>query len=173
MREVLEELIRLHAPCFDIERPFVLGQEIYDAYAFCKVTNSRYVLVERAELWRACTFEHVFFREMDAFTEEAQRGYERQIRERIEPEFVRKGAKYPPPDHMCTYITGIFISRGEMSRERIRQIRRHRSRRDYRFSLRGYYESRLVVFDLAVGRIYGSRAAGPLVKRYRRLIQIS
>ena len=173
MGKVLEELIGLHAPCFDIRRPFILGREVYDGYAFCTVTHSRYVLVEQAQLWKACTFEHVFFKEMDVFTEDAQRGYERQIREQIEPELVRKGARYPPPDHMCTYITGIFISRGGMSKERIRQIRRHRSRRDYRFSLRGYYESRLVVIELAAGRIYGNRAAGPLVKRYRRLIQIS
>lgn len=169
MREVLEELLGLHAPCFDIERPYALGGEVYDAYAFCTVTNSRYVLVEGAELWRACTFEHVFFREMDVFSQRAQQGYERQIQERIEPELVRKGDRYPPPDHMCTYITGIFISRGTVPRERIRQIRRHRFRRDYMFSFRGYCQSRLVVFDLANGQIYGNRAAEPLVKRYRHL----
>lgn len=165
----MEELISLHAPCFDIARPFAVGQEVYDAYAFCTVTNSRYVLVEEAELWRACTFEHVFFREMDVFSQRAQQGYERQIRERIEPEFVRKGERYPAPDHMCTYITGIFISRQAVSKEQIRQIRRHRFRRDYKFSFRGYCQSRLVVFDLANGQIYGNRAAEPLVRRYGHL----
>ncbi len=169
MQGVMGQLLCLYEPCFDIERPFRVGDTVYDAYAFCDVTSSRYVLVERAELWRACTFEHVFFREMDVFTERALRGYERQLRDEIEPGFVRKGERYPVRDHMCSYLTGIFICRRAVPADVLRQIRRHKFRCYYRYALRGYCESRLVIFDMEKGQIYGNGAAKPLIKRYRHL----
>ena len=170
LQEVTEALLGLYAPCFDIARPFAVGKVVYGGYAFCNVTSSRYVLVQKAELWRAYTFEHVFFREMDVFSGADLRGYERQLQEEIEPGFVRRGERYPQPDHMCTYITGIFICRGAVSGDVRRQIRRHRFHLNYRFALRGYCESRLLVFDLQEGRICGNRAAKPLVKEYRHMV---
>lgn len=170
MQEVTEALLGLYAPCFDIERLFVVGKVVYDAYAFCNVTNSKYVLIQKAELWRAYTFEHVFFREVDVLSEENLRGYERQLSEEIEPRFVRRGERYPVPDHMCTYITGIFICRKAVAKDVRRQIRRHRFHLNYRFALRGYCESRLLVLDLEAERIYGNRAARPLAKEYRHMV---
>lgn len=165
---VLENLLRFYEPCFDIKKPFVVGETHYDAYAFCDVTSSKYVLVEKAELWRAYTFEHVFFRNIVSFTQEELQAYERQLQETIEPAFVRRGQKYPIPDHMCTYLTGIFICCQAVSKEHIRAIRRHRFCKHYRFALRGYCESRLVVWDLETGQIYGNAAAKPLVKNLKQ-----
>lgn len=162
---VLEKLLRFYEPCFDLERPFAVGETVYDAYAFCDVTNSKYVLVEKAELWRAYTFEHVFFRETDAFSERELQEYERQLREKIESAFVRKGQKYPIPDHMCTYLTGIFLSRRAVSEEAVRAVKKHKFRKIYRFALRGYCESCLAVLDLENRQIYANAAAKPLAKR--------
>lgn len=164
----MDRLLRFYEPCFDLKSPFAVGEVFYDAYAFCDVTSSKYVLVEKAELWRAYTFEHVFFREIDMFSQEELQKYEKQLREQIEPEFVRKGQKYPIPDHMCTYLTGIFICRQAVSKDVIRAIRKHRFRLNYRFALRGYCESRLAVLDLENGQIYGNTAAKLLVKRLKQ-----
>ena len=166
----MEELLGQYASCFDIKRPFAVGDTVYDAYAFCNVASSKYVLVERAELWRAYNFEHVFFREMDVLSEADVCGYERQIREVIEPGFVRNGERYPVKDHMCTYLTGIFICHGTVFEAARARIRRHKLHLEYRFALRGYCESRLLVFDLGQGRLYGNRAAKPLIKRFRHLV---
>lgn len=165
---VLEKLLGFYHPCFDLKRPFAVGETVYDAYAFCDVTSSRYVLIERAELWRAYTFEHVFFRETDLFSRSELQEYERQLREQIEPEFVRKGQKYPIPNHMCTYLTGIFICHQAVSGDTVRAIRKHRFRLNYRFALRGYCESRLVVLDLDKKQIYGNAAAKSLAKRLKQ-----
>lgn len=164
----MDRLLRFYEPCFDLKSPFAVGETLYDAYAFCDVTSSKYVLVEKAELWRAYTFEHVFFREIDVFSQGELQKYEKQLREQIEPEFVRKGQKYPIPDHMCTYLTGIFICRQAVSKDAIRAIRKHRFRLNYRFALRGYCESRLAVLDLENGQIYGNTAAKLLVKRLKQ-----
>lgn len=169
MQGALERLLDLYEPCFDIESPFTVGDTVYDAYAFCDVTSSKYVLVERAELWRAYTFEHVFFMETDVFSEEMLRRYESQLQGEIEPRFVRRGERYPVQDHMCSYLTGIFICREAVPEDMLRQIRRHKFRSYYKFALRGYCESRLVVFDLEKGQVYGNRAARSLIKRYRHL----
>lgn len=165
---VLERLLRLYEPCFDLKRPFVAGETLYDAYAFCDVTSRKYVLVEKAELWRAYTFEHVFFREIDVFSQKELQEYERQLQEKLEPEFVRGGEKCPMPNHMCTYLTGIFLSRGAVSKDAIRAAKKHKFRRNYRFALRGYCESRLAVLDLEKKQIYGNAAAKPLAKRLKQ-----
>ena len=164
----MDRLLQFYEPCFDLKRPFAVGETLYDAYAFCDVTSSKYVLVEKAELWRAYTFEHVFFREIDMFSQGELQEYEKQLREQIEPEFVRKGQKYPIPDHMCTYLTGIFICRQAVSGDVIRVIRKHRFRLNYRFARRGYCASRLAVLDLENGQIYGNTAAKLLVKRLKQ-----
>ena len=164
----MDRLLQFYEPCFDLKRPFAVGETLYDAYAFCDVTSSKYVLVEKAELWRAYTFEHVFFREIDMFSQGELQEYEKQLREQIGPEFVRKGQKYPIPDHMCTYLTGIFICRQAVSGDVIRAIRKHRFRLNYRFALRGYCDSRLAVLDLVNGQIYGNTAAKLLVKRLKQ-----
>lgn len=167
--KILEQLLQCYEAYFDIERPFVSGGVLYDAYAYCQVKNAKYALVKSAQLWSACTYEHVFIQEMDRLSCEKLKEWQRRLREQIEPEFVRRGCKCPPPDHMCTYLTSVFICRQALDRELLRQIRRHRFHLNYRFALRGYCESRLAVFDLEKGQVYGNRAARPLMKKYKKI----
>lgn len=44
LQEVTEALLGLYAPCFDIARPFAVGKVVYDAYAFCNVTDRKSVV---------------------------------------------------------------------------------------------------------------------------------
>lgn len=166
---LLEQLLQCYEAYFDIERPFTDGGVLYDAYAYCEVKNAKYALVKSAQLWSACTYEHVFFQEMDKLSCEKLKDWQRRLRDQIEPEFVRRGCKCPPPDHMCTYLTNVFISQQALDSELIRQIRRHRFHLNYRFALRGYCESRLAVFDLEKGQVYGNGAARALVRKYKKI----
>lgn len=167
---LLERLLRFYEAYFDIYRDFTAGGDKYDAYAFCNVCNTKYVLVKSAQLWRAHSYEHVFFRKMDELSLEELQQRQKKLREHIEPEFVRKGQKCPPADHMCTYLTTVFICCKALDKEQIRQIRRHKFHRNYRFALRGYCESRLAVFDLESGKIYGNGPAKSLLKKYKQFL---
>ena len=86
----------------------------------------------------------------------------------MEPQLVRSGAKYPPPNHMYTFLTAIFISEGRVSPEVKKEVQRFRYFKNYLASIRGYSEARLLVFDLEAGEIFGNRAAKEMVKGYRK-----
>lgn len=168
---VLERLLGFYGSCFDIERQFSVGAAVYDAYGYCSVASAKYVLVKEAQLWRVCTFEHLFFRCVEAFTGGELQEYQRQLGEHLEPEFVRHGETYPAPDHMCTALTNIYICRRAVPEKTARQVQKYKFRQYYRFALRGYCEARLAVLDLENRKIYGNPAARQLVKHYKRLFR--
>ena len=152
--ELLETLLTSYAECYDIQRDYPIQDAVYPAYAKFNVTSAKYVLMKKAELWRVNCFEHAFFR--------------RQITEYMEPQLVRSGAKYPPPNHMYTFLTAIFISEGRVSPEVKKEVQRFRYFKNYLASIRGYSEARLLVFELEAGEIFGNRAAKEMVKGYRK-----
>lgn len=90
-QEFLEKVLASYEEAFDITRPFDAGGDIYDAYAAFNVTSAKYVLVEKAELWRASCYEHTFFKCCPSFAPELLDGFRRKIEEYIEPEIVRQG----------------------------------------------------------------------------------
>lgn len=167
--ELLERLLRSYRQSFDIERPYVLEGEEYDAYGAFDVTSAKYVLTKKAELWRAQCYEHVFFRRMDVLTEGELDRFRRQIVEYIEPNMVRHGEKCPPENHMYTFVTGIYISEEGISQEVIHRIKRFKYMKNYRFTIRGYCDARLLVFDMKNKKIYGNLAAKDLIKGYKKI----
>ncbi|MDR1765576.1 MAG: hypothetical protein LBR77_05725 [Lachnospiraceae bacterium] len=179
----------------------------FDAVAHFNVTGAKYVLVKKAELWRANCFEHVYFRTVGTLSGSDIDAFMRALREVIEPEVVRGGGKYPPKDHMYTFVTAVLIadtlaadtgkagaSYGLAAHTDVAgasdglkantgmadasdtlaadtdivhdallcKIRRTRFVKNYLFTIRGYCELRLVVFDLGSGEIYCNRAAQSL-----------
>ena len=155
--ELLETLLASYAECYDIQRDYPIQDAVYPAYAKFNVTSAKYVLMKKAELWRVNCFEHAFFSVVSSLqTEDLQK-----LR-------TRSGAKYPPPNHMYTFLTAIFISEGRVSPEVKKEAQRFRYFKNYLASIRGYSEARLLVFDLEAGEIFGNRAAKEMVKGYRK-----
>ena len=115
--ELLETLLASYAECYDIQRDYPIQDVVYPAYAKFNVTSAKYVLMKKAELWRVNCFEHAFFSVVSSLQTEDLQKLRRQITEYMEPQLVRSGAKYPPPNHMYTFLTAIFISEGRVSPE--------------------------------------------------------
>ena len=70
---------------------------------------------------------------------------------------------------MYTFITGIFISEDSVSSEMQKQIKKFRYSRNYRFTIRGYCDARLVVIDAKNQKIYGNPAARDLLTGYKKM----
>lgn len=170
-RELLAKLLVSYQSSYDIEQPFAIGEVLYDAHASFRVTSAKYVLVKKAELWRADCFEHVFFKCAELIDKEDITRFARQAVSDIEPEFVRKGKACPGKDHMYTYITGIFFSDKSVPEDVKQAVKKYRFVKNYRMGIRGYCEGRLLVFDLENGEIFGNRAAKALVKGYRQFVK--
>ena len=167
-QEFLEKILASYQEAFDITRPFDVNEDRYDAYAAFSVTSAKYVLVEKAELWRANCYEHTFFKCCRSFAPEILDVFGREIVEYIEPRIVRQGRDCMEKDHMYTFITGIFICDEAIPEELKKQIKRFRFFKNYRFGIRGYTEARLLVFDMENKKVMGNRAARELVKGYRK-----
>lgn len=166
--KLLEQLLDSYQSSYDIAKPFDINGDVYDAYARFNVTSAKYVLMKKAELWRANCFEHTFFRCIEHLSSDDLAVFYRHVNGFIEPELVRKGKKNPEKDHMYTFITGIFICEKSIPENVRKEIRKFKFTRNYLFSIRGYSETRLLVFDMKNHKIYGNTAAKELVKGYNK-----
>lgn len=168
-QEFLEKLLDSYRSAFDITRPFDVNGDTYDAYAAFNVTSAKYVLVKKAELWRAKCYEHTFFSCRETLCSQDLEIFKEEIVNQIEPDIVRGGKDCMEKDHMYTYITGIFICEQGVPKELIKEIYRFRFFKNYRLGLRGYSEARLLVFDMKNHKVLGNRAARELVKGYKKV----
>lgn len=167
-QEFMEKLLESYQSAFDITRPYDVNGDIYDAYAAFNVTSAKYVLVKKAELWRANCFEHTFFACRDTVTAGQLRKFGEDIATYIEPELVRGGESCTPEHHMYTYITGIFICEDGITKDVENEVKKFRFFKNYRMGIRGYSEARLVIFDMKEHRVLGNRSARDLVKGYTK-----
>lgn len=167
--KILDRLLEVYRQSFDIEQPCTIADCTYDAYGAFRVTNSKYVLTKKTELWRAECFEHIFFRLTDTLTEDSLSLFRQQLTDYIEPELVRHKNKYPPQDHMYTYLTGVFICENGISPELSKKIRHFRFSKNYLMTIRGYCDARLVVIDLVNRKLYGNPAARELINGYKKM----
>lgn len=168
--ELLEKMIGSYRSSFDIERPYRINEDTYDAYARFDVSSVKYVLVKKAQLWKADCYEHCFFAHKELLTQMDLEHFHRNILEVIEPQMVRRGEPCTKKDHMYTYITGIFIAEDGITDEMKRVIRKFKFFKNYKLGFRGYSEARLLVFDMKKRRVLGNKAARELVKGYKKTI---
>lgn len=166
--ELLEKLLDSYKSSYDIERSFDVNGDVYDAYAKFNVTSAKYVLVKKAELWRANCFEHTFFRCQSGLRHKDLEKFRGQIMSYIEPTLVCGGKKCPEKDHMYTFITAIFICEDGVPEDVKKEVKRFRFFKNYRMGIRGYSEARLLVFDMKNKKIFGNQAAKALVKGYSK-----
>lgn len=166
--EFLEKLLESYESSFDIIRPYDIHENRYDAYAAFNVTSAKYVLVKKAELWRADCFEHTLFSHKDTLTVKDLDRLKKEIISYIEPHLVRGDKKCMDKDHMYTYITTIFICENGLSSEAKKAVYHFRFFKNYQLGLRGYSEARILIFDMENHKVLGNRAAKALVKGYKK-----
>ena len=88
----------------------------------------------------------------------------------MEPVLSRNNEKYPPKDHMRTFLTAVIVSEVSPSEALIRRIRKYRFDKGYQFSFRGFSQGRLVFVDLSAGKVYTSPAANDVAEFYGQLL---
>ena len=185
LSRILEKLLPTH----DIVRDYSVNGQVLPAYARYEAMNEKYVLSRKATLWKAGEYEHVLFFTVpekaaaggpsdgaeqtaaspvtpDTVTDLAQQlitGY-------MEPVLARDNEKYPPKDHMRTFLTAVIVSEESPSEALIRRIRKYRFDKGYQFSFRGFSQGRLVFVDLGAGKVYTSPAANDVAEFYGRLL---
>jgi hypothetical protein len=88
----------------------------------------------------------------------------------MEPVLARAQEKYPPKDHMRTFLTVVLLMEQAPEEELVNKIRRYRYDRSYLFSLRGYSQGRMIAVDLPNNKVYTSPAAKDVAGFYRQVL---
>lgn len=157
----------------DLTRGYELGGRLFPLYARYASMSERYVGSRKVNLWRAEEYEHMLVSPQTSLTAGDIEAFRRFAEEVMEPALVprEKGRTLPPKDHMRTYLTLVVPCRTPVTREAAAGIRRFRFEKSYRFSLRGYCQTRLVVLDLQARKVYVSRDARRLYAFFERMLR--
>ena len=170
--DYLDKILKRMTSTHNIDRSFTSNGRTFAAYAQYASSAEKYVLTRKANLWKVSESEHVLFIDVpadadpEALFEEAVSlidGY-------MEPVFSRDNEKYPPKDHMRTFLSVVLIADRPIDKELIRKIRRYRFDKSYLFALRGYSQGRLIAVDLPGGKVYTSPAAKDVAGFYRQAL---
>lgn len=170
--DYLDKILERMAPTHNIIRGYAADGRVFPAYAQYASSAEKYVLTRRANLWKVSESEHILFMtfpssaEQEELVEDAQR----LVGSFMEPVYARGNGKYPPKDHMRTFLSVVLIADRSIDKELIRKIRRYRFDKSYLFALRGYSQGRLIAVDLPGGKVYTSPAAKDVAGFYRQAL---
>ena len=108
--------------------------------------SEKYFLTHKAKLWAINSFEYVFIFNIPYLTVPV-------YRESIEYARTKGLSKIEPgPEHMCSYITAVFICDGADSAA-LKMLRRCRIHKDFRFSLYGWMDMHTAAVIVDDGRV--------------------
>lgn len=182
--DYLDKILDRMTSTHNLTRNFTADGKTFAAYALYEASSEKYVLSRKANLWKVSESEHVLFMTLPenadpgadsgadseadpgALFEEASR----LISDYMEPVLSRGNEKYPPKDHMRTFLTAVLVLERSPDQELIRKVRRFRFDKSYLFSLRGFSQGRIIVVDLPSKKVYTSPASKDVAAFFRQAL---
>lgn len=190
--DYLDKILDRMTSTHNITRNFTADGRTFAAYALYEASSEKYVLSRKANLWKVSESEHVLFMPLPENVDpgadsEADSGAGpganssadpealfkeagRLISDYMEPVLSRGNEKYPPKDHMRTFLTAVLVLERSPGPELIRKVRRYRFDKSYLFSLRGFSQGRIIVVDLPSKKVYTSPAAKDVAAFFRQAL---
>ena len=190
--DYLDKILDRMTSTHNITRNFTADGRTFAAYALYEASSEKYVLSRKANLWKVSESEHVLFMTLPENADpgadsEADSGagpganssadpealFEesgRLISDYMEPVLSRGNEKYPPKDHMRTFLTAVLVLERFPGPELRRKVRRYRFDKSYLFSLRGFSQGRIIVVDLPSKKVYTSPAAKDVAAFFRQAL---
>ena len=161
--ELLEKIIQVYAPYYDIER-FDEAEDGLLVKAVFHEHGTGYLLVKKAELWTADRHEYVWIFSVPELTETYfQEGLKR-VRAEGEP-LVK-----PAQGHMSTDLVAMFIC-DEAEEAALTAAKKSRIRKSFQFSLKGWMEVQTVIAEVRRASVTGNIYAGNTAKFLKNLLQ--
>ena len=165
MNIILAQLKNHYQNHFDLkEQPEPITFPL-DLYAHFYQRNERYFATKNINLWRLDTEEHCLVKVFDHISQENLYQMTEVLKESI------SHLVHPHPDHMKTYITGVIISEGPVSNQLAKDIECFKYSKSFKFSLYGWCDLRLVVFDSSSQQVFYNKAAKEVKGFYQTLLE--
>lgn len=169
--DYLNRLLLKYSGTFDIYQPYVILGREYPAYGYFFSHVEKYVLVRKANMWSADSYEHILFTDPAELTQAHLEEYRQAITEYIEPTLVLKGERLPEPNHMYSYITIAVVTRKALSAELKRAVKKFKFEKSYMHSIRGYAQARIAVASMDDESVCVNSMGRPLKKMYQSIFE--
>lgn len=143
---------------FDIKRNInILGIKI-DMFAKYFERNGRTLITQKDVIDAYENHEFCFIKCYENLSIDNIKEYENFLVEAV--------ARYVKPhsEHMCTYVTGVMVSKDKVNDECTCEIKKFKYSKAFKFYLHGWCEVRLIVVDLASGNVI-TNSKGKSVKK--------
>lgn len=158
--EYLERLKDLYKYNFDLEEdPVIAGRE-FDLYAFSEIQHEQYFASRSIKIWSYNNYEHCLVKKINSAEESMLAGrdyYQELIDELVEP---HRG-------HRQSYITLVEIREQVLSLDLIQEVEEFSLGKSFWLGIRGWCDVRLILVDLAEGRLIVNREAEDISDYYR------
>ena len=164
--EFLDALLSQYTKTFDIVRDYEIAGTKAAAYGYFSTVSEKYVISPKANLWKIEGFEHIQFLCKETLSLEDLDKALTLMRDEMAPSLVCKGQKYPPKDHMYSYLTIAYLVDHSPDDALQKAIRDFRFEKNYLFTVRGHVQGHLVVMDLSTGKAYTNKDAKHLIPLY-------
>ncbi len=161
LRQDLEEKYSLF---YDIKEPPFFIPFPVELYAHFYQRNEKYFATKSINLWRLDHEEHCFVKKYDSLTQT-------HLAEMID--VLKQGIGHlvnPHPNHMKTFLTGVFITREKVSPELVRFVEKFKYSKAFKFYLYGWCDLRLVILDLSSRQVICNAAGREVRKFYENLL---
>lgn len=169
--DYLNRLLLKYSGTFDIYQPYVILDREYPAYGYFFSHVEKYVLVRKANMWSADSYEHVLFAAPAELTQTHLEEYRQAITEYIEPTLVLKGESLPEPNHMYSYITIAVVTGKALSPEMKRAVKKFKFEKSYMHSIRGYTQARIAVASMDDESVCVNSMGRKLKKMYQSIFE--
>lgn len=169
--QYLDRLLLPYAGTFNIYMPYKINDKEYPAYGYFFSSVEKYVLVREANMWTSNSHEHVLFITVDEVTEEVLSDARSVMAEYFEPHLVRNGEKYPPQNHMYSYLTLAILSQKPVSKEMAKKIRRFKFEKGYMFNMRGFSQGRVICASMDDEKVITNYQGRNMKKLYKRTFE--
>lgn len=155
-------LMDLYYNYFDLYEEEEVAGEFFDLYAYCEITNERYMGTRSLKIYQYNDYEHSLVRTGEKFSRKNidDDFFARCIEELIE---VQSG-------HHQSYLTYVQIVSTPLKSEEISLVENYTYSTSFWFGLRGWCDLRLIAVDLAEMKVYANKAAEEVVDNYKPLI---
>lgn len=169
--EYLDRLLLRYAGSFDIYKPYTINGVEYPAYGYFFSCVEKYVLTQEANLWKARSYEHILFLDVEELLQQHIDEISKAISGYIEPKLICKGQSTPGKDHMYSYITVIAVCGYTPQKEVLKAWKRFKYEKGYRFNLEGYSQAHLALVCMDEEKIYTNYQGRVLKKTLREVFR--
>ena len=148
---------------------------IYDNYSIDKyyfdfmgeffLTNSKFFLSKEKTIYAYNNNEYIFAKEVDHLTEDY-------LKENILPfaEYAMDNVIKTDSNHMSSIIT-LFLSSNSVDSNLCALAKKFKKRKSYMFGLKGYVNTRLILFDKSNNELYYNSDSKEAIKFYKEVVK--